>query len=100
MGVCFLQSLTHFVLLTAAQFLLLRWLLHPDPWPALKPTAQATGAAVQISQLQFRPFLPHPWLPDPAQSPIPAYCVNYLQGEAQAQKSQHCICYSRLEKTL
>lgn len=77
-GVCFLWSLTRFVPLTTAQFLLLPWLLHPDPWPALKPTAQATGTAVQISQLQFRPFLPHPWLPDPAQSPIPAYCVIYL----------------------
>lgn len=71
-GVCFLQSLTHSVLLTVAQFLLLPWLLHPEPWPSLKPTAQATGAAVQISQLQFQPSLPHPWLPDPAQSPIPS----------------------------
>lgn len=70
LGFCLLQSLTHFVLTTAAQFLLLPWLLHPDPWPALKPTARATRAVIQISQLQFRPILPHLWLPDPAQPPI------------------------------
>lgn len=34
------------------------------------PTAQATGAATQISPLQFRPVSRHPWLPDPTQCPI------------------------------
>lgn len=43
LGFCFLWSLTHFVLLTGAQFLLLPWRLCPDPWPALKPTAGLLG---------------------------------------------------------
>lgn len=95
LGFCFLWSLIHSVLLKAAQFLLLPWLFHPGPWPALKPTAWATGTVTQISQIQF-----HPAFLTSSLASRSCFWWALTIKRTQAQTSPQCACYSTLGKTL
>lgn len=88
-GFSFSGDSIHFVLLNAAQFLLLPWLFHPDPWPALKPTAQATGAVTDLlTAAPARLTSPH-GPRDPLLSP--ACCACGLGGEAYTRVSGVCV---------
>lgn len=91
-GFSFSGDSIHFVLLKVAQFLLLPWLFHPDPWPALKPTAQATGAVTDL------PAAAPPVSPRPTgSSRRPA--VRGVYEERHTQESVVCVCCSSLGQT-
>lgn len=99
LGFCFLQSLTRFVLLTAAQFLLCLSFSIQIPG---RISAHCLGHWGSGSDLpaRFRPLLPHPWLLDPARSPTTRLlCALSIKRNPSTEESVAHVRYSHLGKT-